>query len=109
MKKLIFSHVAVFGCLAALCVFGCPVYGTFQVRCPGCGLTRAWLAFLTGDFTAALSQHALFLPMPVWLAILAHWETKHMQRHRRGYTLAVCLFTLALMAYHVLRTLLSGR
>jgi hypothetical protein len=40
----------------------CPMASSFGVPCPGCGLTRATLALLRGDFAEALHFHPL-----VWL------------------------------------------
>lgn len=37
----------------------CPTAFFFGVPCPGCGLTRASLALLRGDFAAALRFHPL--------------------------------------------------
>jgi len=37
----------------------CPTAFFFGVPCPGCGLTRATLALLRGDFAAALRFHPL--------------------------------------------------
>lgn len=37
----------------------CPTAFFFGVPCPGCGLTRATLALLHGDFAAALRFHPL--------------------------------------------------
>ena len=104
-KKRLIQHLAVLGALALLCAFGCPVYRAFHIRCPGCGLTRAWLYFLQGDLPAALEQHALFLFVPGWLLLLVHWETGPIQAHRRGFGWAAAAFGGLLLMYHVLRTI----
>ena len=38
----------------------CPMASSFGIPCPGCGLTRATLAFLHGDLRGALRLHPLF-------------------------------------------------
>ena len=42
----------------------CPLAGIFGIPCPGCGLTRATLAALRGDWAAALRFH----PLVFWVA-----------------------------------------
>lgn len=43
---------------------GCPVRFVTGVACPGCGLTRAWLAAVRFDFRAATAFHPLFWTVP---------------------------------------------
>lgn len=43
----------------------CPIRFFTGVSCAGCGMSRAWLALLRGDISAAWSYHPLFwLPIP---------------------------------------------
>jgi hypothetical protein len=42
----------------------CPLAGIFGIPCPGCGLSRASLAALRGDFSTALQLH----PLVFWVA-----------------------------------------
>ncbi len=49
----------------------CPAAALFGLPCPGCGLTRASLAVLHGDFLAALHFHPLvFVLAPVYLLLV---------------------------------------
>ena len=40
--------------------FGCPFYRLTGIPCPGCGMTRAFLAAARLDFGAAFAYHPLF-------------------------------------------------
>ena len=43
----------------------CPIRFLTGVSCPGCGMSRAWLAALRLDWSGALAFHPLFLlPVP---------------------------------------------
>lgn len=48
---------------------GCPIRALTGVSCAGCGMTRAWLAVLQGDLTAAFAYHPLFWLVPVAAAL----------------------------------------
>jgi hypothetical protein len=52
----------------------CAWRGVTGLPCPGCGLTRAWVAVLHGDFAASVSHHLLG-----WLVLLyaAAQATRH--------------------------------
>jgi hypothetical protein len=55
----------------------CPIAGSLGVPCPGCGLTRATLALLHGDWQGALRFHPLvWLLLPVFAGFvgIASWE-----------------------------------
>ncbi|MCI9403471.1 MAG: DUF2752 domain-containing protein [Oscillospiraceae bacterium] len=57
------------------CLLGCPIYRWFGFTCPGCGLTRAWLLFLSGDWQGAFHQHFLFLLAPVFILLYTRRDT----------------------------------
>jgi hypothetical protein len=58
--------------LVALIVFGdrsvCPAAGILGVPCPSCGLSRASMALLRGDWRRAHAIHPLVVPVLVFLA-----------------------------------------
>ena len=43
----------------------CPIHSIFNVYCPGCGSTRSLRAILSGHFTQALHENALFILSPI--------------------------------------------
>jgi hypothetical protein len=49
----------------------CPVKAALGIPCPGCGLTRATLALLGGEFAAALRLHAFAPVLLLGLAAVA--------------------------------------
>ena len=60
--------------LFVVCTFyffvGCPFYKTTGVPCPGCGMTRAYKALLTGHFFEAFHWHPLYLVTPPFFLLL---------------------------------------
>ncbi len=80
--------LVVCGVYAALLLSGitCPIKQWTGISCPGCGMTRAWLSVLHGDFFAAFSYHPLF-----WfpLALLPAPLLRHTARQRLFWILLV--------------------
>lgn len=66
-----FALVAACALVLWLLDVGCVVRFVTGVPCPGCGMTRAWLALLRGDLAAALAYHPMFWSFPLAVA-LAH-------------------------------------
>lgn len=62
MHKII-KFIAVLIAFLLVTVFGCPILKISGVQCPACGVTRAWINFLSGNFKAAFSYNLLFLPL----------------------------------------------
>ena len=44
--------------------FGCPIKALTGVSCAGCGMTRAWMEALSGNWGAAFAYHPLFWTVP---------------------------------------------
>jgi hypothetical protein len=61
--------------LAGLCLFlfiwRCPIYTVIGLPCPGCGMSRAAIAFIQGDIQKSLQMHALLLPTGLCLIVYA--------------------------------------
>lgn len=69
-RKWLFAGLAA-GLLALWLVLepGCLFRRFTGLPCPGCGMSRAWLAVLRGDIAVALAYHPLFWTVPAvgWL------------------------------------------
>ena len=47
----------------------CPILSLTGIPCPGCGMTRACVAFLRGDFSAAFACHGMVWSLPLLLLL----------------------------------------
>lgn len=75
VKKFLLVHIFAFlGILFYSYVFGCPLQRLFGITCPGCGMSRAWIAFFKLDFKSAFSFHPLFIPITCVLLYALHRE-----------------------------------
>ena len=103
IRKFLWKHVLLLLILGALCLYGCPFYRLSGLTCPGCGLTRAWLCFLRGEWAKALEYHLLFLPAPLFLFLLIHQDMPGL-KNKRFLAPLLFLFSLVLIVYHLLRS-----
>ncbi|MGN0557309.1 MAG: DUF2752 domain-containing protein [Acutalibacteraceae bacterium] len=65
MRRAVYiKRIGIVTAASLLVFFGgyrCPFQAVFGRGCPGCGLTRAFLAALRWDFDAAFRYHPLYL------------------------------------------------
>lgn len=88
----------------------CPIQGLFDIPCPGCGLTRGFIAILNFDFEEAIRYHVLSIPLFLGIFVYAIlcvtdilWnrnDIEHMERLlKRKYMFVVYLCILACSMY----------
>ena len=76
--RTVLTHLAVFAALAAFVAvliafeIGCPIRRITGLPCPGCGMFRAAVAFLSGDFALSFRLHPLLIPAGIGLMALFH-------------------------------------
>jgi hypothetical protein len=69
--------------VAVLDVPLCPVAGLLGIPCPGCGMSRAGVALLRGQFSLAWQLHPLiFLVVPLLLGVVGAWLAPQMSRRQ---------------------------
>lgn len=73
---------------------GCPILYLTGVSCPGCGMTRAWLALLHLDFPLAFSCHPLFFLAPLFLLVFLFEDRIDFRKYRWAVILTAVLFFL---------------
>jgi|GEM_PF-359719 hypothetical protein len=83
---------------------GCPLRFLTGIPCPGCGMTRAWLAILHLDVAGAAAWHPLFWALPL-IGVL--YLARHRLGTRRFNTCVGVLIALFLVVW-VARLVLPG-
>lgn len=76
--------------------FGCPIRGAFGTPCPGCGLTRAYLAAFKGNMGAAFTYHPLFFVPPAILLMAG--LSLYAEKRRNNRLKDLCLWAMVLCA-----------
>ena len=73
LKKILFG-ILIFVLIAAVSFFTdarCLTRAVSGYPCPGCGITRATLSFLHGDWESAFNFHPLFLLIDAYIVFIA--------------------------------------
>ncbi len=73
--KALLSVLTVYAVLAAI-GHGCPIRFVTGIPCPGCGLSRAYLALLKLDFAGAFHYHPLFWAVPLLFGLCLRYGRK---------------------------------
>ena len=75
---------------------GCPIRRFWGISCPGCGMTRAWIALLHFDVNTAFIYHPLFFLPPVALIIFLLRKKLNKKLY---YTLFAIILTAFIIVY----------
>lgn len=73
------------------------------IPCPGCGMTRAWLAALRLDFAAAFAYHPLFWVVPIAFVLAFVREEVASSKRKRGIDIAVTVLCVLVVAVWIVR------
>lgn len=91
-----------------ICDLPCPVRQLTGLICPGCGMGRAWLAFLRLDPGAAFFYHPMFWAVPV-VGVFVLYDCRLFRRDRLNKLILGLLGGAVLLCYALrLVAFLSG-
>lgn len=82
---------------------GCVFRLMTGIPCPGCGMTRAWLAALRLDFAAAFAYHPLFWVVPIAFALAFVREEVALSKLKRGIDITVIVLCVLVVAVWIVR------
>ena len=54
----------------------CLIYNLIHIPCPACGLTRAYMALLQGDFISSLKYNILAVPIAIFFVLFFIFSLK---------------------------------
>ena len=99
----ILAGLAVFAVMFALGIYRCPLDLFLGIPCPLCGMTRAFMALVTGDVSGAFYYHPLWpLAPPVMIFFgLIFFDIIHPSK--RSYNAVVYLICALLLGCFIIR------
>ena len=82
----------------------CPIKFITGISCAGCGMSRAWMAFLQLDIAKAFAYHPLFWLVPIAVIVLLCKSKINIKIYK------IIIFTIIIMfaIVYVCRLILSG-
>jgi len=88
---------------AANAIFGyiCPSMIFVGLPCPGCGITRAGILLITGDFSGSFHMNPILLPALVWGVVAAILKLRWPDKYKYANWLAVVLVVFMLATFVV--------
>ncbi|HAZ20201.1 MAG TPA: hypothetical protein DER23_02945 [Clostridiales bacterium] len=100
--KLLFLHLIILGLLLLAGFYvGCLFLYLFEIPCPCCGITRAWLFAFCGELKTAVRYHPLFflIPVAVWLGLHQKLFPVKYAKGIQGLILIIATMTFFLYLY----------
>lgn len=82
---------------------GCVFRLMTGIPCPGCGMTRAWLAALRFDFAAALAYHPLFWMVPIAFVLAFVRDGATSNKLKRGIDIVIAILCVLVIAVWIVR------
>lgn len=103
--KRIKDFVVIFSIVLIMLIFNikCIFKSIIGVPCPGCGLTRAWISFITGDISKAFYWHPLFLMIPILAILIFLYFKGSFTKYRRYILMAIILIISLYVVTYIFR------
>ncbi|MGL4572688.1 MAG: DUF2752 domain-containing protein [Clostridium sp.] len=93
---LIFVFILVFDIQCILKTF-------IGVPCPGCGMTRAWVEAISGNFIEAFRFHPLFLAAPILTVLIMIRINEVNSKYSRFIDIAIVVITVLFILVYIFR------
>ncbi|MBO5291789.1 MAG: DUF2752 domain-containing protein [Lachnospiraceae bacterium] len=106
-KQTLERYLCILLIAVVLLFYKCPFRLFLGISCPGCGMSRAFLALLRLDFQSAFYYHPLF-PLVILLAVWGLLEYFHILHVKKTMRRILLILTCALFLLVYLIRLCSG-
>ena len=86
-------------------VYTCPVHYFLHIPCPGCGITRAYIAILSLDWKAAFRYHPLFFMVLPILLYVPHRDILGKRLKDKTETFIYVITSISFIIVYIIRML----
>ena len=104
VKKTLLYHIAALAVIMViLFVYKCPFNYFLHIPCPGCGITRAYLALLDLDVGSAFRYHPLFFTVAPTILYTVHRDVLKIRLSAKAETILFTSLIVLFLAVYVIR------
>lgn len=109
-KIIIIATVVIFA--VAILIFSdiykCPLNYILGIPCPMCGMTRAFLAAITGDFTNAFHYHPLWIVIIIGALFIILYETRIIKVPKAVFNAICIILGIILVLCYIIRLIMHS-
>ena len=94
--------------LLLLDIYKCPLDYIVGLPCPMCGMTRAFLAALSGDFAGAFYYHPLWIIIIIGVVFIFLYEIRVIRVPKNAFTVICIILGILLVLCYVYRLIIHS-
>ena len=109
-KRIIIATVVVLAVaiLVLLDIYKCPLDYIVGLPCPMCGMTRAFLAALSGDFAGAFYYHPLWIVIIIGTAFIVMYEMEFIKIPKTAFNVICIILGVLLLVCYIVRLIMHS-
>ena len=110
IKKIIIATVVILAVaiLLLLDIYRCPLNYIVGLPCPMCGMTRAFLSALSGDFAGAFYYHPLWIVIIIGVAFIVMYELGFIKIPKIAFNVICIILGILLLVCYIIRLIMHS-
>lgn len=89
-------------------LYKCPLNYILGIPCPMCGMTRAFIAAITGDFSGSFHYHPLWIVIIVGALFIVLYETKVIRIPKVAFNIICIILGVLLILCYIIRLIMHS-
>lgn len=89
-------------------LYKCPLNYILGIPCPMCGMTRAFLSAITGDFAGSFHYHPLWIVIIVGSLFIVLYETKVIRIPKVAFNIICIILGVLLVLCYIIRLIIHS-
>lgn len=109
-KKIIIATatIIVVALLILLDIYKCPLDFILGIPCPMCGMTRAVISAISGDFIGSFHYHPLWIVITLGVIFIILYELRVIRIPKKAFTIICIILGVLLVLCYIIRLVLHS-